>query len=296
KYKFNAPWYEQFIYLVTQLLKGELEDPIRKKNIFEELTIKFAITIEVAIISFLFVIAIGIPLGIIAAAKKDTVIDFLVRVFALIGSSLPPFVLFYFLIFVFFVRYKTTPLAGIPMPSQACLVWLSTLPGSIPVIGHLVSAVGSVPLFGGMLCGEWEIVADTFRRLYLPGLALGLLSGGFVARIVRNSLLDALSSEYVLFMKARGLNRLSIWRHALKNAMVPVITVLGMIFGWLLSGTVIAEIIFNIPGMGRYMYDAISRLNFPVIIATTFVVALTYLIINLVVDILYAIIDPRVRY
>lgn len=296
KYKFNAPWYEQFAFLVTQLLSGNLNDPVRQKNVFEELFYRFPVTVEVAIVGFIFLVAIGIPLGVIAAVKKDTVIDFFVRIFALVGSSLPAFVLYYFLILALFVYFHTTSLAGIPFPSQACREWISSLPSTYPYVGNVVSAIGSVPLFGGAMCGEWDVVGETFRRLYLPGLALGLLNGGFIARIVRNSLLDALSSEYVLFAKARGLRKLKIWSHALKNAMVPVVTVLGINFGGLLSGAVIAETVFNIPGMGRYIYDSIMRLNFPAIIAGTFLFAIIYVTVNLIVDILYAIIDPRIRY
>ena len=295
KYKFDAPWYEQFAFFITQLLSGSLEDPIRGRNVFDEIFYRFSITVELAIVGFIFLVAIGIPLGIIAAIKKDSPIDFAVRIFALVGSSLPAFVLYYFLILILFVYYRTTTLAGIPMYSQACAARIASI-ASIPVLGTAIGAIGSVPMFGALMCGELHVVAETFQRLYLPGLALGLLNGGFIARIVRNSLLDALSSEYILYAKARGLTKWGIWRHAFKNSMVPIVTVLGLNFGGLLSGAIIAETVFNIPGMGRYMYDAISRLNFPVIIASTFVVAITYVTVNLIVDIIYAIIDPRIRY
>ncbi|MEM3964710.1 MAG: ABC transporter permease [Thermofilaceae archaeon] len=296
KYRFNAPWYEQFSFLVASLLTGQLEDPVRQRLVFEEIFTRFPVTVELAVVSFLFLLAIGLPLGVLAAVKKDSAVDFFVRFFALFGSSLPAFVLYYFLILLLFVYFHTTYLAGIPMPSQSCQARLGSLPQSVPYLGHVVSAIGSVPMFGASMCGEWDVVAETLKRLYLPGLALGLLNGGFIARIVRNSVLDALASEYILYAKARGLRKWSVWRHAFKNAMVPVITVLGMSFGGLLSGAVIAETVFNIPGLGRYMYDAITRLNFPGIIASTFLVALIYLVVNLVVDILYAIVDPRIRY
>ncbi|MGC8983145.1 MAG: ABC transporter permease [Desulfurococcaceae archaeon] len=296
KYKFNEPWYVQFAFFVQQLLSGSLEDPVRHRLVFTEIMSRFVITVEVAIVGFLFLVAIGIPLGLLAAVKKDTAVDFAVRVFALVGSSLPSFVLYYFLILVLFVQFRTTYLAGVPYYSSTCAAWLSSMPDQVPVLGHLVASIGSVPMFGAMMCGEWGVVGETLKRLYLPGLALGLLNGGFIARIVRNSLLDALSSEYILYAKARGLSKLSVWRHALKNAMIPVVTVLGLNFGGLLSGAIIAETVFNIPGMGRYMYEAITRLNFPVIIGCTFMVGIIYVVVNLVVDILYAVIDPRIRY
>lgn len=132
--------------------------------------------------------------------------------------------------------------------------------------------------------------------MWLPALALGLLSGGFIARIVRNSLLDALSSESILFAKARGLSSWRIWRHALKNGFAPIVTILGLNFAGLLTGAIIAETVFNIPGVGRYIYQGITRLNFPVIIAGTFLFSVVYIVMNLVVDLFYALVDPRVRY
>jgi len=296
KYKFNEPWYVQFSFLVTQLFSGQLEDPIRHIPVVKELSVRFPVTVEVAIFGFIFTVLIGLPLGLVAAVKKDSAIDFFVRVFALFGSSMPAFVLYYFLILAFFVYAHTTYLAGVPLPTSTCRAWLADLPTTLPGIGHLVFYIGQVPMFGAMFCSEWNVVVETFKRFYLPGLALGLLSGGFIARITRNSFLDALSSEYILFAKARGLPKLWVWRHALKNAMVPIVTVLGLQFGGLLTGAIIAETVFNIPGMGRYIYDSIMRLNFPAIIAGTLLFGLIYVTVNLVVDILYAVIDPRVRY
>ena len=296
KYKFNEPWYIQFSFLVSQLFSGQLEDPIRHRLVVQELGARFPVTVEVAIFGFLFTVAIGLPLGIIAALKKDTLVDFFVRFFALFGSSMPSFVLYYFLILALFVYTQTTYLAGVPLPSDACTTMIAGLPTSIPVLGHIAFYIGQIPMFGAAFCGEWSVVVETFKRFYLPGLALGMLSGGFIARITRNSLLDALSSEYILFAKARGLPKLWIWRHALKNTLVPIITILGLQFGGLLTGSIIAETVFNIPGMGRYIYESIMRLNFPAIIAGTLLFAIIYVTVNLIVDILYAAIDPRVRY
>ena len=296
KYKFDAPWYEQFTFLFSQLLSGTLEDPVRHRSIVYELTTRFPITAQLAIFGMFFTVLIGIPLGVIAALRKDSPADFFVRFFALFGSSMPSFVLYYLLILVFFVALKATYLAGVPTYSLESARFLSELPQRIPVIGHLLYYIGSVPIFGALMCGEWDTVHEIIKRFYVPGLALGMLGGGFLARIVRNSMLDALSSEYVLFAKARGLPKLRVWGHALKNTMVPVVTVLGVQFGGLLCGAIIAETVFNIPGMGRYIYDSITRLNFPAIISGTFIFAIVYVVINLLVDIVYALIDPRIRY
>ncbi|MEM1620188.1 MAG: ABC transporter permease [Fervidicoccaceae archaeon] len=296
KYKFDAPWYEQFSFLLKQLLTMNLEDPVRSKNVFDELGYRFPVTVQLALVAFAFLVLISLPLGVIAALRKDTAVDFFVRFLALFGSSMPSFVLYYFMILLLFVRYHTTYMAGIPTYSTRCALWLDSLPSSYPILGHVLSYIGAVPMFGAAMCGEWDVVGYTLRRFYLPGLALALLGGGFVARIVRNSFLDALGSEHVLFAKARGLKKWRIWRHVFKNAMIPVVTVLGLQLGGLLSGAVIAEYVFNIPGLGRYMYESVLNLNYPAIIASTFVFALVYVVINLAVDILYALIDPRIRY
>ncbi|MDI3475623.1 MAG: peptide/nickel transport system permease protein, partial [Thermococcaceae archaeon] len=125
---------------------------------------------------------------------------------------------------------------------------------------------------------------------------LGFMSAGVIARFVRNSFLEALSSDYVAFLKAKGVPKLKIYRHALKNALVPIVTVLGLQFGGLLGGTPITETVFGLPGMGSYAIISIQNLDFPVIVAVTFIYAIIFVTTNLVVDILYAVIDPRVRY
>ncbi|MEM1509578.1 MAG: ABC transporter permease [Thermofilaceae archaeon] len=296
EYKFNAPWYEQFAFLIQKLFTGTLIDPTKGVPVVQQVSEKFPITVELAIFGFIFTIAIGIPLGIVAAAKKDSLVDLFVRVFALFGGSIPSFVLYYFLILTFYVYARASLMAGVPTVSSACIAELNGIKDAIPVLGLLIWSIGQVPMFGGSICGEFNILSSTFIRMWLPGLALGLLSGGFIARVVRNSLLDALSSDSILFAKARGLREGRIWRHALKNAFAPITTILGLNFAGLLTGAIIAENVFNIPGVGRYMYQGISRLNFPVIIAGTFLYAIVYIVMNLIVDLVYALVDPRVRY
>jgi peptide/nickel transport system permease protein len=296
EYRFDAPWYEQFAFLVQKLMSGTLIDPVRGTPVVLQVAQRFPVTVELAIFGMLFTVAIGIPLGIIAVAKKDSAIDFFVRVFALFGSSMPAFVLYYFLILAFYVYIRASLMAGVPSYSPSCMAHLDSIRDSVPLLGYLVWAVGQVPIFGGPMCGEFNVLGDTFIRMWLPGLALGLLSGGFIARIVRNSLLDALSSDSILFARARGLTSQRVWRHALKNAFAPIVTILGLNFAGLLTGAIIAETVFNIPGMGLYMYQGITRLNFPIIIAGTFLFSIIYIVMNLIVDLVYALIDPRVRY
>ncbi|MCD6372340.1 MAG: ABC transporter permease, partial [Thermococcus sp.] len=153
-----------------------------------------------------------------------------------------------------------------------------------------------VPMIDALLTGDFSTFTQHIHRLWLPGFTLGFSGSGTLARFVRNSFLEALSSDYVAFLKAKGVPKLRIYRHALKNALVPIITVLGLQFGGLLGGTPITETVFGLPGMGSYVLDAIRNLDFPAVVAITFIFALIFVTTNLIVDILYAVIDPRVRY
>ncbi|AIF68480.1 peptide ABC transporter permease [Palaeococcus pacificus DY20341] len=276
QYHLNDPWYDQYWFLVSGLAKNEIIDPRTSNPVMDDVGRRFPITFELALVAFFFVLIIGIPLGILSALKRNTWIDTVVRIFALLGVSTPVFWLGYILIFIFFVKFRVINLAGVP-------------PAPSTQITH-------IPLIDALLTGEFTLFKQHIGRFWLPGFVLGFLGSGVVARFVRNSFLEALSSDYIGFLKAKGVPKLRVYRHALKNALVPIITVLGLQFGGLLAGAPITETVFGIPGMGRYAIQAIQNLDFPAVIAVTFIFALVYVTANLIVDILYAVIDPRVRY
>jgi len=276
RYHLNDPWYVQYAFLVQGLFTGTLINPQTQNPVTYDLMKYFPNTLELAVFAFIFILLLGIPLGFISAIKKDTVLDMGVRVFALIGVSTPIFWLGYILIWVFFVNLRIITIAGVPPPPE------------ITVTG--------LPVLDALLQGDFTLFWQHVQRFWLPGFVLGFMGAGVVARFVRNSLLESLGSDYIEYLKAKGVSKLTLWRHALKNALVPIVTVLGLQFGALLSGAPITEIIFGIPGIGRYAVLAIQNLNFPAIIGVTFMFAMVYVTANLIVDILYAIIDPRVRY
>jgi peptide/nickel transport system permease protein len=276
QYHMDDPWYEQYWFLMSSLAKNKLIDPRTSNYVFDDVGKYFPVTFELALIAFVFIIIIGIPLGIIAALKRNTWVDTVVRIFALTGVSMPVFWLGYLLIYIFFVKWRVITLAGFPAPPA-----------------HTIT---HIPMIDALLTGDLKTFYQHLHRLWLPGFTLGFMSSGVLARFVRNSFLEALSSDYVAFLKAKGVPKLRIYRHALKNALVPIVTVLGLQFGGLLGGTPITETVFGLPGMGSYAIDAISNLDFPVVVAITFVYALIFVTTNLIVDILYAVIDPRVRY
>ena len=276
QYHMDDPWYEQYWFLVSGLARNKIVDPRTSNYVFDDVGKRFPVTFELTLVAFFFVLIIGLPLGIIAALKRNTWIDTVVRIFALTGVSMPIFWLGYMLIYVFFVKWRVITLAGFPAPPA-----------------HEIT---HIPMIDALLTGDLSTFSQHIHRLWLPGLTLGFSSSGVLARFVRNSFLEALSSDYVAFLKAKGVPKLRIYRHALKNALVPILTVLGLQFGGLLSGSPITETVFGLPGMGSYVLDAIRNLDFPAVVAITFIFALIFVTTNLIVDILYAVVDPRVRY
>ncbi|AAL81533.1 ABC transporter permease [Pyrococcus furiosus DSM 3638] len=275
EYHLDKPWYDQYIFLMKGLLTNTIIDPRTSNPVMYDVGKRFPVTFQLAIIAFVFILLVGIPLGIISALKRNTWIDTVVRIFALLGVSTPAFWLGYLMLYVFFVKYRITTIAGVPpFPPK----------------------ITGVPMIDALLRGDFALFKQHLARFWLPGFTLGFLGMGVTARFVRNSFLEALSSDFVQFLKAKGVPKLRLYRHALKNALVPIVTVLGLQFGGLLGGTPITETVFGLPGMGSYAVQSIQNLDFPVVVAITFIYAIIYVVTNLVVDILYAIIDPRVRY
>ncbi len=275
EYHLNDNILSRYYFLMKKLLTNTMVSPVSHDYVWHVIKMKFPVTIQLTIIAFIIIVALGIPLGIVAALYKDTIIDTLIRIFALIGVSTPIFWLAYLLIYVFYTKYHVIVLAGTPK-----------LPYSIT----------GIPLIDAILKLDINGLREVLARYWLPGFVLGFAGIGVVARIVRNSFLDAMSSDFVEYAMARGLSRWRIYRHVLRNAMVPVVTVLGLMFGGLLAGAPITETIFGLPGIGRFMLESITGYDYLSLIGGVFVIALIYLTVNLIVDVLYAIIDPRVRY
>ncbi|ABM80467.1 ABC transporter permease [Hyperthermus butylicus] len=275
EYHLNDPWYVQYYFFLKKVLSGEAVSPVTHTNVWDQIMEKLlTVTLPLTLFAFLFIITIGIPLGIIAAIKRDTWIDVVIRAFALIGISTPIFWLAYLLIFVLQPRGLIS-LTGFPMPDYR---------------------ITGIPILDAFLKMDIEYIVLFIKRMWLPAFMLAYGGIGFITRIVRNSFLDAFSGEYINFMEARGFPRGRIYIHVLRNALTPVVTVLGLMFGGLLAGAPITETVFNLPGLGTYMIRAIHNFDYIVLIAAVLFIALIYVTINLIIDILYAIIDPRVRY
>jgi len=290
QYHLDDPWYIQYVFVMKGIIsyftspthEGAIIDPLTSKYVFDNIFLRFPTTFQLALFAEIFILTIGIPLGLISALKRNTWIDTFVRFFALTGTSMPIFWFGYLMMWVFFSHLRWTSLAGVPSPR--CYE-----SGTCPITTY-------IPIFDALVAGEYDIVMQVIRRFWLPGFVLGFRAAGVLARIVRNSFLDALSSDFIEFAKAKGLPKRWIWKHALKNAFVPVITVIGLQFGGLLGGAVITETVFGLPGIGRYAVNSINYLNMPAVIGVTLMFAFMYMLVNLMVDIVYSALDPRIRY
>jgi peptide/nickel transport system permease protein len=216
-------------------------------------------TLSLTISTLIFTVLFSIPLGIIAAWKAGTWIDYGVMIFAVLGFSLPSFVLAYVLILIFSIEFDLLPVQG----------YVNIRDGFLPFIEHLI----------------------------LPSIALGLIYGALIARVTRASMLEVLSQDYIRTAQAKGLtNRQVLIRHALKNAAVPIVTVVGIGVALLISGVIVTETVFAIPGIGRLTVDAILRRDYPIIQGVILMFSAVYVLVNLIVDISYTLFDPRVRY
>lgn len=278
RYHLNDPIYMQmYYYLSNVILHFDLGvSPTTGRPVRDDLAAFFPATFELAFCAFILAIAMGIPLGVVSALRRNKPTDHFSRVVALTGVSTPLFWSALLLQFVFYFK----------------LGWLPAMGRSTVDITRYTGFI----LLDSLLNWNWAALGDAAIHMLLPAFTLAFYSMGYLVRITRGSMLEVLEAEYVTTAKAKGLPRkIVIYRHALKNAIIPPLTVLGVNFGWLLGGTVLLETIFAWPGMGRYAAGSIVMVDLPAVVGYTLVVALVMLLSNLVVDILYSVIDPRVR-
>lgn len=270
---------EQYLVYIGNLARGDLGTSIiSRRSVGEDLGEALPATFELATTAILISL-LGVPLGIVAALNHRKLPDSLVRFFSLLGSSVPVFWLAYIAIFIFYSQ----------------LSWL-------PATDRLDTGVAAPPRLTGfytldaLASGRWEVLGSSLRHLFLPALVLSLTTIGIIIRLSRSITLEVMQNEYIRTARSKGLKGSAVVRrHALPNILVPVITVISLSYGNLLSGTVLTETIFSWPGLGRYAFQSATKLDFPAIMGVSVIVALIYIIINLVVDLLYGLLDPRIR-
>lgn len=288
-YHLNDPWPIRYGVYVLNLLKGDwgysrsLSQPV-----LQGLLERFPATLELTIAAMLWILLMGIPAGTISALKKNKLPDHVTRVFALAGVSSPIFWLGLILQLVFFYYFQ---LIGLPhLPSNG------RIDPSL-AIDYPITTITGLMVLDTLITGNWVMFEDSLAHLVLPSFALGFVGLGVIMRIMRSSMLEVLRHDYIILARSKGLpERAVIYKHALKNAMIPTVTVAGLVVAALLGGAPLTETVFGWPGMGRLAVDAIGRNDAPLIMGFTLIAALILVLANLGVDILYAYLDPRIKY
>ena len=299
----DQPIPTQFVIYLGQLAQGDLGDSIKHSRPVTELLVeRLPTTIELTILALTFAIVVGVPLGMISAVRRNSAADVGTMVFANIGVSVPVFVLGLLLAFTFAIILKDTPFALPPsgrLSSGVTVVPLAVAWGLQDLSGvprGILDFLSGMYLFSTLITLQFGAWTDAFRHLILPAIALGTIPLAIIARITRSSLLEVLGHDYVRTARAKGLiERSVVLRHGARNALLPIVTVIGLQLGLLLSGAVLTETVFNLSGAGKTMYEAITGRDYVVIQGLTLVIAIIYVTVNLVVDILYGVLDPRVR-
>jgi len=276
----DRPWPVQYWRYLGGLLHGDLGTSIRtSRPVLEDLRAFFPATLELALVALVLATLAGVPLGILSAVYRNKATDQVVRTLAVTGISTPAFWLGLILIIVFYGRLHLLPGGG-------------RLPEGL----NPPAKVTGFYILDALLTGNSAALAASLKHIVLPGFALGFVHLGVVARQVRSAMLEQLGEDYVRTARANGLPKWGIiLRHALPNALIPSVTVLGLALGDLLYGAVLTETVFAWPGMGAYVVNSIQALDFPAVMGFAVVVSFAYVILNLVVDLLYLVIDPRIK-
>ncbi|NTV63029.1 MAG: ABC transporter permease, partial [Oscillochloris sp.] len=265
---------------------------------------RLPLTIELGMSALLVALLIGVPLGIMAALRRNSAIDVATMVGSNVGVSMPIFWLGLMLAYVFALLLKGTPLQ-LP-PSGRLSSGLTSIPfyevwgwqvdlksGS----GQLLQFFANLYLLNSLVTFQWEVLGDALRHLILPALALGTIPMAIIARMTRSAMLEVLGRDYVRTARAKGLSDLVVtMRHAFRNALLPVVTVVGLQLGTIFGGAVLTETIFNLAGVGRILFDAITTRDYPIIQGFTLAISIGYMLVNLLVDLSYGWLDPRIRY
>ena len=278
RYRLDDPLPVKYGRYLSSVLSGDLgTSVVSKRPVSEELREKLPATMELALAAVVLAVLFGIPLGILAATRHNTLADLAAMIVALIGVSMPVFWLA--LMLIYFLAFKA---------------------GLFPTTGRLSSGVDLPTITGiytvdALVSGRWAALRDAAHHLVLPAVALSTIPAAFIARITRSAMLEVLGQDYIRTARAKGLvESVVVRKHAFKNALLPVVTVIGLQTGFLLSGAVLTETIFAWPGMGRWVVTAITSNDIPVVQAGVLVFATVFVLINLLVDISYAWLDPRI--
>lgn len=303
RYGLNKPIPAQFGIYMGDVLQGDLGQSFRYGRPVSQLLVeRLPMTVELTLCALLFATIFGIILGIWSAYKRNSIIDVGTMLIANIGVSMPVFWLGLMLAYIFALTLKDTPFAlppsgrispGVIVPSLMETWNIDPPPGFFRTLLEFLS---NMYLFNSLVTLNFPVLVDAGRHMILPAVALGTIPLALIARMTRSSLLDVLGLDYIRTARAKGLReRGVVMRHGFRNALIPVVTIIGLSLGSLLGGAVLTETIFNLSGVGRILFDAIQARDYGIVQGFTLIIAAAYVIINLFVDLLYAFLDPRVR-
>lgn len=281
RYGLDQPWPQQYVIYMTGLLHGDMGMSLTtRRPVSQDIREFLPATIELTVAAMILIIVVGIPLGILSAIWQGTIVDKLIRFTTIAGVSMPVFWLGIVLQIIFFGHLGILPLDG-----QLDII---DLPPPHATGAYVIDA---------LLAGDISLFTKALLHLVLPAVTLASGAVGMVTLVTRASVLETLDADFVRTARAKGLyERVVLWRHVLRNALIPAVTVLGLEVGWLLGGNVLVETVFNWPGIGLYAVTAIHNLDYAPIMTVTLIITVIYVTVNLVVDVLYIKLDPRITY
>lgn len=300
----NEPIYTQLGIYLANVATFDLGESIRFSRPVNQLLIeRLPLTIELALSALTISVLVGVPLGVIAARKHNTLIDSATMAFANIGVSMPVFWLGLMLAYVFALVLRDTPFALPPSgrltagvfsePYYEVWGW-SLTEGS--TWARFNEFIGNHYIFNSVITGQWDLFRDAVKHMILPAVALATIPLAIIARITRSSLLEVMGKDYIRTARAKGAReKRVVRRHALRNSLLPVVTIVGLQMGLLLGGAVLTETVFNLAGIGRALFDAITGRDYAIVQGFTVIIAAGYVLVNLLVDLSYAYLDPRIR-
>jgi len=276
----DRPIHEQYLLYMSKVLRGDLGiSVIRGDPVLPDILRRFPATVELATAAIVIALALGIPIGIVSAVRRRSFVDSLLRIGALTGVSMPIFWLGLMLAWVFGVQLRWLP-TGFRLDAGT----------SFQPITHFV-------IIDSILERDWAMLGDALRHLILPAVVLATIPVAVIARMTRAAMLEVLSRDYIRTAQAKGLPGAAVvLHHALRNALLPVLTVVGLQVGSLLAGAILTETIFSWPGIGRWVYESIGARDYAIVQGASLFIAVVVVAVNLVTDLLYAAVDPRIKY
>ncbi|MCC7119017.1 MAG: ABC transporter permease [Anaerolineales bacterium] len=294
----------QFGVYVNEMAHGDFGKSFRfSKTVNELMAERLPVTVELSVCALLVSILIGIPLGVISAVKHNTWLDVVTMLWANIGVSMPVFWLGLLLAYIFSLTLKGTPFQLPPsgrlspglLTDPFTEVWgLKLAAGS--ALSTFSEFIARMNILNALLSANWKTFKDAVQHIILPAVALGTIPMALIARMTRSAMLDVLGQDYIRTARAKGLRQKAvILKHAFRNALLPLVTVIGLSLGGLLGGAILTETIFNLAGVGRILYEGITARDYGIIQGFTLVIAVFFVFLNLIVDISYAYLDPRIR-